>query len=1147
MPTLLFSHQSTVLKAFAVLANAAPGKTNYDSHVKFIENFKNDAGFNTTPYLNELNKIFAGASDKSLGDLMLANLGLTSVFTSAQAQAYIAGNAGNRVGAILNVADIVLNYAGADANVLAAKSALSNKIDFSYNWSTTNAASSNFPSTFDLTTFNLTTAVETLIGTSGNDLFQGYIADNGNTLNSGDNIQGGAGVDTLFADIGASQNFAITASTTGVENVTLRVQANGNDGQDNNTKPVTVEIDAQRMNSVSTWTNSNSRADLVIEDVRIADGAKTKDVTIVMESTDPGNVDYGVYFDQHSLRNASTGNTTLTLRIMDTGAAGQAATAATPLLNNPYDQFKLGINGVLSTIQLDKTAVAAADTYAALLTVFQNALTGTGIAVSLGADFTVTDPISNTQVTGKEIVLLGGAGAAITSPAGSGWYNTTGAAVPPTSNIYTTYTTGSASVTELVTSTIVLDDVGRGSTGGDLVVGGLSVGATSTSRGVERFEIEVRDNSKLQTINSTNDSLREVTIKNGTTTNTDANQGVYDKTVANAGNLTVNGNANPVAHVVGETTPGVGSDAALPGLDGLHHDNKFGFTDVRLIDGSAMKGNLAFTAQITENSIAKYITKVDTANSPTADIAGVGNVNFNVKGANFAYSGGAGADTIAVTTDANVTASRTLTGRHDFTFNLSGGEGNDSITHTINASQASGNWVIDQKQNANITIDGGAGNDKLKTVNGGATVINAGTGNDTVYVDASGTVDTVWSVNAAAAFPADFVTGGTQARFLHGAKLTVAFSSGSVGVTAGAADAAPAAFSNGFEVVVDIPTGANSAVNQLYVNQAIKNAINNDAVLSKLLLAEDNAANTLTIKTLVDGVFAANDIQLLVSAKDLTTLTAAEQTTALTAYREFIHDSTATIAAAQAANANSVTNANLVTGFGIAQTLAVNNSTNSGFESDNTIDLGAGDDVLVLGTGAVSNDTLVFTGYDLGKKTVYNFSTLAAGATTGDVLDFKSYLIDKEILTAGTTTTDQTRIVTTINTLPSTVDANSVTVISGLAFDDAVATSTFAGLTAEKLLAAINKSNVGAANYAGILEATLDANTTYAGATTLIGGIGHAVVLVENNQNLGEYKAFELTFNGIAASNANADFSAVKLIGTLDFGNSLNTATLQVA
>ncbi len=45
--------------------------------------------------------------------------------------------------------------------------------------------------------------------------------------------------------------------------------------------------------------------------------------------------------------------------------------------------------------------------------------------------------------------------------------------------------------------------------------------------------------------------------------------------------------------------------------------------------------------------------------------------------------------------------------------------------------------------------------------------------------------------------------------------------------------------------------------------------------------------------------------------------------------------------------------------------------------------------------------------------------------------------------------------------------------------------------------------------------------------------------MVENTANEGEYKVFELTFNGVAATNANADFSAAVLIGTVDFGNSL--------
>ena len=101
-------------------------------------------------------------------------------------------------------------------------------------------------------------------------------------------------------------------------------------------------------------------------------------------------------------------------------------------------------------------------------------------------------------------------------------------------------------------------------------------------------------------------------------------------------------------------------------------------------------------------------------------------------------------------------------------------------------------------------------------------------------------------------------------------------------------------------------------------------------------------------------------------------------------------------------------------------------------------------------------------------------------------------------------------------------------------------TDTFAGLTAEKLLAAVNSTNTGASSYAGITAATLDAVTTYT-ANTLVDGVGKAVVLVQNNGNEGEYLAFELSFNA-TATNTTKDFTAAQLIGTVDFGNTVTFA-----
>jgi len=354
-----------------------------------------------------------------------------------------------------------------------------------------------------------------------------------------------------------------------------------------------------------------------------------------------------------------------------------------------------------------------------------------------------------------------------------------------------------------------------------------------------------------------------------------------------------------------------------------------------------------------------------------------------------------------------------------------------------------------------------------------------------------------------------------------------------VGFGGGVTSPVAAALTNGFEVVVDVPTGNNYDVNQYYLNQAIKKAINGDAVLSKVLLAQDGPASTLTITSLIDGDFTADDLRMTVSSTNITTLTAGEQATALAAYKAWAHDSAALIAAAQAANALAVTDLNLLNGMDAAQVLATDAGAISTVnDSDNIVNLGAGTDVAVLGTGANSNDVLVFTGYDQGKNTIVNFEdgTVTAGAQ--DLLDFRAYLTGKNSLSGSTDS--QLPIAVTFSG-DATAQANEVNVVAATF----TTTDTFAGLTAAKLLSALNTT--GNVAYAGIVDGALGAQNTYitgAGALNLVGGIGHTVVMVENNLNRGEYAVFDLTFNGLA-TNVPGDFSAAQLIGVVDFGHQL--------
>ena len=886
-----------------------------------------------------------------------------------------------------------------------------------------------------ITTFYFTpTAGETLNGTAGNDIFEARIFDNGNSAQSNDKIFGGAGNDRMNLDIGNSQNFAITLQSTSVEQVAVRAQANAGDSANNNMSGKAVQIDAQRMEGVTQWESNNSRADVIIEDVRIANGAATKTVTIAMVETDPGNVDMGVYFNQLSLRNSSSGTAAINIFLMDTAAA--AATPLTPLLNQNFDSYtfyannqKVVLGGSTGAGAAAGTMINNATTYADLKTAFEAALktaSVNGVVTDLSASVAVklSGLVNMTEeagkaVTSKEVAanFVNLMGQIITLETASsqkissqndagtekgGWGNAPGVA-PSTGAIVQTFNSGSSSSSELVTSKIILDDVGMGSTGGDLVVGGMSVGETSTSRGVERFEIEVRDNSKLQTINGTNNALREVTIVNGATSNVNGTSAssttdsAYREVAQNAGDLTVNGNVNFTSTGTG-TAANTGSDTILKGVNNANTINKgyaadhhgaFGFTDVRLIDASAMAGKLAFTAQITTDSIAKYVTAVDTAANPAGDVANAGNANFDVKGANFAYTGGSNNDTMVVTIDGAVAASNSnvVSGLSDFTFNIDGGAGNDAITVNLVSKTALvggiENWAANQDLNNNITIKGGAGNDTIKTPGAGDINIDAGDGNDVVYTDNTGTMakwvfnttDQTNPVATNAARNVDDLRSDTNnsANFFKGT-VTVTFK----GISAAA---------------VTLANATTFKASDLEINQAIKNSINNDATLNKLLIAEDGPGNTLVVTSKIDGTMTTADLKVAFTAAPATTVyTAAEISGMALAYNDVTLTTDALAHIAQALPKA----VDYTTAF--AQTAAGANITGmaSISSSDNFITPGEGNDVIVLGTtkgidAARSSNEVITFGAGFGNDVIVNFDN-TIGSAGADHLNFSAFL-----------------------------------------------------------------------------------------------------------------------------------------------------------
>ena len=959
------------------------------------------------------NDSYGGVSDAAVAATFVNNLGLTGA-AATEGTAYVIAQlataaAGTRGSTLASIASLFSGLGG-DANFGTAANDFNARVAAAVVYSSTvgtqDAALGPVPSA---TSFRLTGAQDNLTGSAGNDTFNAYIFSGAATLQDGDFVDGGAGSDTLFADM-AGASFAVTPITTGVEAIKVRAQARANDSGDNNVAgEQRVNVDAERISGATRFESNNSRADLIIEDVRILPSQITKDITIAFVQSDPGNVDFGVYFDQASLTANRQSSSTLTLDVIDIKGAVNTA-GASPLLDSPYDGVSFTLNGEL--VFLSDAAIGAADTYAQLLAAIQAEIVREGyggiITAALGGTFSVVDSNTGQSVTGTSVVLSATGG---TFGIGN-WIASNG--VPALSNLYTNQTTVAATTQDLVTSLVILDDVGRGSNGGDLVIGGLSVGETSASRGVDRFEITVERTSRLQNIDSTNNWLKEVTFKNG----------------AVNGNVSVIGTVSTNGAPGGAPGGGTGQADALPGAVAQH--DTFGFNDVRLIDASAMVGNVTFDAVVTSAAFNKYIVTTDTQVAPNGDNTSVPTTTTQF--ADFIYSGGAGNDTMTVQIDGAMAGSNSTVqvGREDFTFRINGGGGDDAIQVRMVESDEQGgfqNWYGNQKLLRNVTVDAGSGNDTVRTPGAGDKIILTGDGNDTIYSD---------NVGAQNAGPVNQINGGTNATNTYsnfntfntivpdGQNAIWAFNTYNTTVASAADPSAPVVTAADAREISDLRSDPNNSYNlyratvtvnflglekslqlpstnftpsDAFINQRIKEAINSDPVLSKLLVAQDGPAFTLLVKSLIDGVFAADALTVTVTAARAADFSTSELASVAAAYGLEAPNNTANDVQTvfSAALATFQTNADYGTTVldptvsATASALPARNfatdivGADSTYTTDNTITPGAGNDVVVLGTDSTgattqlaSNEIVVYSG-TFGNDTIVNFDVAGVG------------------------------------------------------------------------------------------------------------------------------------------------------------------------
>lgn len=937
---------------------------------------------------------------------------------------------------------------------------------------------------------SLTVEQDSVFGNAADNVIKAFLSADVNTLQSGDYINGGAGVDTLNVTL-ANAPFAIAPETVSIEKLYVQSQATGFGDGDNEANAFSNTIDAQFMSGTNEFWSTNSRADLVIEDVR----NNSDETKIGWQAADPGDVDYTVYFSPTFITSptAEAAGAQLFLELLD--FEGAAKDPSQPLEQNPFIGVIIEIDGVdVSIVAPDPITTSYQD----LVDGFNASLLVQGydtVTASLGVPFSKFDANGNLQ-TGTTIVLTNTGPESLVA---QGWTTGTGFQ-PANNNLHTAINDVPAAVDPYLTQTdIVLDWVGRGSNAGDFIAGNMSTGLNSDSQGIEQFNVEVDRDSWLDSMASTNNTLEVVNVVN------------------------------------------IGANGSLQ-LNSLN--------DVRVFDASSMIGEVNLTANLSNNITEKYLNLTDTAADQNADDSEISYVG--VVDTEFSYDLGNADDTLNLTIDsANLVSNGTLT-REDFILEVNGGSGDDnvtlSVTDGLGLAATAGEWFANHEQyvdassavdKSNIMIKTGAGDDVVMTTGGGSFDIATGSGNDTIYTDNAG-AKAQWLVNGTSALlgqdPTDIISTPLADQLLYKATLTVTFSGAATlaqgGVTGVAGVAVP--LTNGFESSVTIPT-FDYLGSQAEVNQAIKAAINNDAVLSKLLIAQDGPADTLIINSLVDGVFAPTDLSFDITAATLADLTPAEIVGLDSAWKTLNADSTLPAVA----DADLTAQAALLDPVEVA-TFA---GTASTFENNNIIEAGTGDDVIVLSTDALSNETLVFDGA-FGNDTVFNFNDNSAAAVLAspggqDTLDFTAHL--NNLVSASGSVESQVDAVTTqttaLSTATQTLNANDFAIITGTAF---TVTDSWAAMTGADLLNAI--VNTASVAYADITATTLDASTE----ANMVGTVSNSIVFVENTNNLGEYKVFELVANDSTLTPAN-EFTSATLLGSIDFGTSIDATTVVIA
>jgi len=699
---------------------------------------------------------FGSKTDTQIATTVLTNLELSSVAGLSNwlaAQLTAAGSAGKGAKLVSLLNDF--SQMTSDATYGAAATSFNARVASSLTKSqTTDAAGGSFATANAVApvtaqTFTLTTGLDTVAGTAGDDTINSFVSissGTSTTLTGGDQITGGAGNDVLNITIDSTTTAnTMTPSLSGVESIVVRNLSAGGDVDVLNLVQATGVSSVTLNNSLTggnisitnaplsatygvtnTPADTNSSAGILVT-VSAADITGTSD-TVKFSATNAGSkianaaanratVNVGNTAGVEAVSVATTGTNYLTVD------GGGTDTASVVITGSGTNDISLG-SDLNATLTLDASASTGSNTF----TLGSNLTSSDVVKGGTGADrlsVTLTSA-TGVSVTGVETLVIenGSTNNANLSFAANPSFTTIEVRDNDTSE--TSILTG---ITAGTTISFVGEDTSSGSstytkglatndtTFGTVQLNTAMAGTADTlnvklgNQGVTAsgaYQATIKG-SGIETVNFTQSDV----TSSATSTLALTDTGVKTITVTSAGSVafTLDGKASSAPNA-----------AAYTGTTTETHGNSVTLVDFSGVTGTAsLTGSLygAFAAAAELKTAVGGMTYTFGTESSTDVITVTGNAGVDAitTGSAGTYKANLGAGNDTFTAAAIVTAG-------NGTVTVDGGAGDDTITGGINAD----------------TLSGGDGNDTIKGGKG-ADILNGNAGADT-YVFTGGTAAT---------------------------------------------------------------------------------------------------------------------------------------------------------------------------------------------------------------------------------------------------------------------------------------------------------------------------------------------------------------------------------------------------------------------